>query len=246
VTKMKHQGMLSLLLVTYGSALVSQYTLAASSLDQPWSDPNSALVLDPYHGNSINWEKLKTDSRVMAIIHKATTGTSVVDPAYFERKLEARQRGYLWGSYHWGVAGHPREQADFYLDRVQPGTDELIALDLEDVSAPKLMNASDALLFIKRIHERTGRYPLIYGPHSTAQIITNSFRDSEFAKTRLWYARYKSHVNDFPAGVWTSYTLWQFSSEVLVQIHIAGTQPDMDVSVFNGSAEKLRSEWPLD
>jgi GH25 family lysozyme M1 (1,4-beta-N-acetylmuramidase) len=61
----------------------------------------------------------------------------------------------------------------------------------------------------------------------------------------LWYARFKPDVKDFPKGIWPTYALWQFSSEIRVQKLIPGTDPDIDVNVYNGSVDALRSAWPL-
>jgi GH25 family lysozyme M1 (1,4-beta-N-acetylmuramidase) len=182
---------------------------------------------------------------VVAIIHKATIGTSEIDPAYLSRKAEAKKRGYLWGSYHWGVAGDPERQADFYLDTVKPADDELIALDLEDVTSKTLMNSDEALVFIKRIKEKSRRYPVLYTNHQSARILSLKYKGTEFANAPLWYARFKSNVTDFPTGLWSTYTLWQFSSEILFQKTIPGTMKDMDVNVFNGTIEDIRSQWPL-
>lgn len=217
----------------------------AAEFAAPWKDPDVALLIDPYYANSIQWGKLAQEKRVVAIIHKATIGTSRVDPAYIQRKQEALQRGYLWGSYHFGVAGHPEKQADFYLDTVKPGADELIALDLEDARSKTLMNVDEAIVFIDRIKARTGRYPVLYTNHASAKLISANYKNSVFAKTPLWYARFKSKVTDFPSGVWPSYTLWQFSSEILAQLPVPGTKPDMDINVFNGTVQQLKDAWPL-
>ena len=218
---------------------------SADEFDAPWKDQSVALVIDPYYANSIDWEKLATERRVVAIIHKATIGTAELDPAYAKRKEKALERGYLWGSYHWGVTGNPEEQADFYIDTVKPGPDELIALDLEDARSKTLMNVDEAILFIERVKARTGRYPLLYTNHSSAKLISARYKNSVFVKTPLWYARFKPKVTDFPVGVWSSYTLWQFSSEVLVQLRVPGTRSDMDINVFNGTTEQLKAAWPL-
>lgn len=232
-----------LVALTLGIALA--VSTAAGEFDQPWKDPQATLIIDPFHANSIDWEKLATEPRVVAVIHKATIGTSKIDPSYFDRKREAKARGYLWGSYHWGVAGNPVEQADFFIDTVKPEADELIALDLEDATSTKLMNANEALLFIKRVKERLGRFPVLYTNHSSAVLISQKFRNTDFANTPLWYARFIARVNNFPAGVWPTYTLWQFSSEINPQLPVAGTRSDMDINLFNGSVEKLKAEWPL-
>ena len=117
----------SVLIAISSSAATSQ--ILAAEFDAPWKDSAVALLIDPYYGNSIDWDKLATQPRVVAVIHKATIGTSKLDAGYAKRKEEARKRGYLWGSYHWGVTGQPEKQADFYIDTVKPGPDELIALD---------------------------------------------------------------------------------------------------------------------
>jgi GH25 family lysozyme M1 (1,4-beta-N-acetylmuramidase) len=231
--------------VALALALASVGAASAAEFDNPWKDPTIALVIDPYYANGIDWEKLATERRVVAIIHKATIGTSKLDPGYVKRKEEARTRGYLWGSYHWGVAGQPEKQADFYIDTVNPRPDELIALDLEDAQSTTLMNVDEAILFVERVKVRTGRYPLLYTNHSSAKLIAAKYRNSVFVNTPLWYARFKAKVTDFPTGVWATYTLWQFSSELLAQMPVPGTKPDMDINVFNGTAEELKKSWPL-
>lgn len=212
---------------------------------RPWDDHTKALLIDAYHDNSIDWKKLRTEPRVVAVIHKATIGATGVDTSYFTRRDEAKKNDYLWGSYHWGVKGEPEKQADFYLAKVKPGADELIALDLEDVASKTLMNADEALQFIRRIKQKAGRYPVLYTNHASARMLTEKFADTELAEVPLWYARFKATVSDFPSGLWPTYTLWQFSSELLAQIVIPGIKPDMDVNVFNGTVDNLKQQWPL-
>lgn len=217
----------------------------AAEFEKPWKDESVALVIDPFNANSINWKRLESQKRVVAVIHKATIGTKKIDSAYFERKSEALKRGYLWGSYHWGVSGNPEKQADFYIDTIKPSPDELIALDLEDAGSRKLMNVDEAILFVERVKARTGRYPVLYTNHSSAKLISQKYKNSVFSKTPLWYARFKAKISDFPSGVWPSYTLWQFSSEIRSQINVPGTKKDMDINVFNGTIDQLKEAWPL-
>jgi hypothetical protein len=107
------------------------------------------------------------------------------------------------------------------------------------------MNADEALRFIKRVKERTGRYPVLYTNHASARLLSDKFKGTEFAETPLWYARFKSDVADFPTGLWQSYALWQFSSEKFFQVAVPGVKPDMDINVFNGTVDDLKSNWPL-
>jgi GH25 family lysozyme M1 (1,4-beta-N-acetylmuramidase) len=218
---------------------------SASEFDAPWKDQTVALVIAPFFANTIDWDRLAAEKRVVAIIHKATIGTTRLDPGYTKRREEALRRGYLWGSYHWGIARNPEKQADFYIDTINPRVDELIALDLEDAQSKTLMNVNEAIIFVERVKARTGRYPLLYTNHSSAKLISAKYRASVFVNTPLWYARFKTKITDFPSGVWPSYTLWQFSSELLAQLPVPGTRPDMDINVFNGTAEQLKAAWPL-
>jgi GH25 family lysozyme M1 (1,4-beta-N-acetylmuramidase) len=231
-------------IIAIALALVS--STHAGEFNRPWDDASVALVIDPYHGFSIDWDKLSEEPRLVAIIHKATIGCRGLDPKYVSRKMEAKRRGYLWGSYHWGVAGDPEKQADCYIDTVKPTDDELIALDLEDgTSCTRLMSAEEALRFIKRIKTRIGRYPLIYTNDATTRLLSAKYKNTELAQLPLWYARFKGVVTDFPSGLWPTYTLWQFSSEILSQKAIPGTKSDMNIDVYNGTVDELKAHWPL-
>jgi lysozyme len=242
------------------SLILLSIFLAATALAQspefnePWKNPSIALAIDPYEGNPIDWDKLATDKRMVAIIHRATIGDRV-DRKYAERKIEAKKRGYKWGAYHLGKPGDPIKQADFFLETVKPDNDDLLALDLESTDASKHMSFDEARTFIKRIREKTGRYPVVYANNLVTKAITEKFgEDDVFAKTPLWYARFKSVVTDFPKGTWPTYTLWQFSSEINCKAEdrnsclytVPGTEYDMDVDVYNGTIEELRERWPFD
>jgi lysozyme len=235
--------------------VVSSLTTFAQSpeFSEPWKNPNIALAIDPYEGNDIDWEALATDQRVVAIIHRATIGDRA-DKKYVERRDEAKKRGYKWGAYHLGKPGDPIKQADFFLNTAKPAADELIALDLESVDATKHMSFDEARTFIKRIKEKTGRYPVIYANNEVTKAISDRYGpDDVFSKTRLWYARFKRNVTDFPAGTWKTYTVWQFSSEQNCNpgnrpaclYTVPGTEYDMDIDVYNGTIEELRSKWPF-
>jgi len=116
------------------------------------------------------------------------------------------------------------------------------------------MSFDEARVFIKRIKEKTGRYPLIYANNEVTKAISEHYgADEIFAKTRLWYARFRRNVKDFPQRTWMTYALWQFSSEQNCSsanrpaclYTVPGTEYDMDVDVFNGTTDELKRQWPL-
>jgi len=137
---------------------------------------------------------------------------------------------------------------------VKPDKDDLIALDIDGIDETKHMSFDEARVFIKHIREKTGRYPFVYANNLVTKAIADRYdEDDIFARTHLWYARFKRTVTDFPAGTWKTYTLWQFSSEINCQADnraaclytVPGTEYDMDVNVFNGTVEELRKKWPF-
>jgi lysozyme len=263
--------MLVATLVLLGTAAGQSTT--SSEFNEPWKNPTRALVIDPFGPNRLDFDQLAKEPRVGAIIHKASD--CVIrkrkrllrkDSQYLDRRDEARRRGYLWGSYHLGGPRNPIEQADFYLSYANPADDEVMALDIEDIS-PSFMSLADAEIFIKRIKEKKGRYPLLYITHKVRAAIERAYGpDSVFARTPLWYARYLTDIQPFfPAKLWTTYALWQFQSEIncctktkprrcpvapplkscTMPQPIPGTDYDMDVNVFYGTIDELKSRWPF-
>lgn len=238
---MNFKILLFLLVVTF---------VESSEFYKPWENNDSAIIIDPYRYNNITWNELKKDTRVVAIIHKATEGLKI-DNKYNERKKEAKKRGYLWGSYHLGRPGNPIEQAKKYLAIANPSNEELTALDLESISAD-YMSLENARKFIEYIAKETKRYPALYINHSTTKKINDLIKkDDVFSKCILWYARFRKNIPKFPKGTWSTYTIWQFSSEINCKTqnkclyNVPGTRFDMDINVYNGSIQQLREKWPL-
>ena len=221
-----------------------------SEFNQPWLDSIKAIIIDPYGDNEIDFDKLVTDKRVAGIIHKASQGYSA-DRKYYGRKLEAKKKGLLWGSYHLGMRGDGKMQADFYLNTIQNDSSELMALDLEGLDTNSFMSLKNAERFIYRIHEKTGRYPLVYCNNNVLEEIGKKYNDTSiFSKCGLWYARYLKELPNFNKNVWPAYTFWQFSCEVNCTetgkcwYNVPGTLYDMDVNVYNGTITELKLNWP--
>lgn len=233
--------------------LFSSYTLSAqvNSFNQPWLDTNKAIIIDLYAGNDINWEQLKYDRQLVAIIHKASQGLKT-DSKYQERHDMALKNGYKWGSYHLGLPGDPIAQADHYLNIVGDHSDELLALDLESDDSTKHMNLRNAIRFIERVYQITNRYPIVYCNRNMLNLIHSSYgKESIFSKCGLWYARFRKDIPDFEIKVWETYILWQFSSEINCKqtgqciYNVPGTLHDMDINVYNGTKSELLAKWPF-
>ena len=74
--------------------LAGTFTFAQTGdFNHPWTNSTTAIVLDPYQGNSIDWNKVATDTRVVAVIHRGTIGLRK-ETLYKARREEAKARGY--------------------------------------------------------------------------------------------------------------------------------------------------------
>ena len=217
--------------------------------DSPWSNPETSLVIDAYEGNSINWNQLQTDARVAGVIHRSSMGLQT-DQLYLSRKKTAQQLGYLWGAFHLGTSDDPIAQAKLFIELVGDDPNTLIALDLEDTDSPQMMNISNAVLFMNYFFSQTQRLPIVYANNSVTESLNEALaKNALFSKTRLWYARFVSNVDAFPKGIWSTYFLWQFSSEINCSTNgscpyrVPGTAHDIDVNVFYGSKAELQQQW---
>lgn len=219
-----------------------------SYFDRPWNNQATQIIIDAYEKNTIDWDKMAIDKRVVGVIHRSAIGLTK-DARYEERKKIALDRGYLWGAYHLGKRGNTIEQANLFLEMAGSG-DTLMALDLEDTSNASMMTVDEAVQFMQFIYDRTGKVPVVYANHAVTKALNEKLKSNNlFKASKLWYARFKPEVTDFPVGIWKGYFLWQFSSEINCSqngtclYNVPGTRFDMDVNVFFGSINQLKDQW---
>lgn len=247
----------------------------ASDFSEPWKDADRALVVDAYEYNSIDWTRLATDKRLVGFINKASDG---MPPPYFcfgdetetrlcktlwkrhavarelfqTRKVVAKALGLKWGAYHLARPGNPVGQANHFIEFAEPGPDDLLALDIEDDDPTQWMSLDDAEEFVRQVHRRLGRFPVLYTNGTTARhIADNRYKYQLLSRLPLWYARYKPDIGvHFPMGNWQGYALWQFSARAncgrfRCPYRVAGTPNDIDVSVAPMNATELSAQWPF-
>ena len=250
----------------------------ANEFLEPWKDKSKAIVIDAYEFNPINWFQMLEDKRIAGFIAKASDGLppkygckgdeesyefrycrvawrkySVAKELYQTRRMIAKNAGLKWGGYHLGRPGNPIKQADHFIEFADPAPDEMIVIDVEDVNNKAFISLEDAEIFAKRIHQRLGRYPVLYTNHQTMKWIALK-RDSLpiLSRLKVWYARYKGDIRGvFPTGNWYRYLIWQFASgdnctKKSCPYRVAGTQRNIDVNVMNMSVNEVRQRWPFD
>lgn len=202
-------------------------------------------VIDVSHHNTVgSFAKVKA-AGVIGVIHKATQGSSYVDPTYAKNKGAIKEAGLLLGAYHFGTAGDASAQAEHFLSVVDSDT-ALLVLDLEGNPQGRDMSLLEAEQFVHHMAAETGRYPGLYSGHVIKEILSNErikqAADTELSKCWLWIAQY-GPAPLIPT-VWSTWTLWQYTD--------GGAGPDphevdgigrCDRDYFNGTEDQLTAFW---
>jgi lysozyme len=145
-----------------------------------------------------------------AVIIKATQGVNIVDNTFAANWAAARANGLLRGANHFGEGANGIVQADFLLNTVNPDAGTLIALDFERNPNGEGMSISEAIEFVTHIHDKLGRWPVLYGGSELKQALNNQ-ASAMLSQCPLWLAQY-GPTAVLPPG-WTRWTLWQFSDD---------------------------------
>lgn len=223
---------------------------------KPWDNINKPIVIDVYKDNSYNLNSLLKDKRIKGIIHKMSEEDSIT---FNKRRTEANKNGFLFGSY-WlpKYDTNGTSQADKYLEMIgnSAWTKEFIALDFEQHKVTKqFISPYNSYLFVKRIFEKTGRYPHIYcGLNNMDKLLKSEYTET-FKLCKLWLIALPpngSIVNVLKGNkIWNSYSLWQFSCEINCCKNakkpcfykVTGIDCYMDYDVYNGTTKELIENW---
>lgn len=197
------------------------------------------VIIDLSHWNgNVNFKLAKEDG-IRGVIHKATQGTSYVDPKYTERRVAAEKEGLLWGAYHFATNGNGATQANHFLKTVGNTTNVLLVIDIEEnTSGGGNITPNQAESFVNTIKQKTGRCPVIYGSAS----FLNRYATPVLTKCPLWIARYGSQPS-LPKG-WNKWTMWQYTDgkSGLTPRSVKGIGA-CDRNKFNGDLGQLQSFW---
>jgi lysozyme len=168
---------------------------------------DAVIDLSHHNGPNVDFRALAA-AGIAAVIHKATQGTAFVDPVFAANRDKARAAGVMFGSYHFGTGADGGTQADFYLRTVGPQRGELLALDLEDNPAGPSMTLEEARAFVTLIHDRIGKWPVLYAGHALKEMLDGT-ADVLLANCPLWIAQY-GPTPVLPVG-WAEWKLWQWT-----------------------------------
>jgi lysozyme len=199
-----------------------------------------AIIDLSHHNGEVDLVQAKQDG-ILGIIHKATQGITLVDPAYQTNREKATAAGLLWGAYHFAIPGAGTSQADHFLETVEPTPETLIALDLEATKKGLGMSLIEARAFVSRIFEKLGRWPGLYGGGYLKGLLRGS-KDPVLGNCWLWLSQYGEHP--VIPSTWPLWTLWQYTDGT------SGPDPRQvkgigvcDRNQFNGDLSGLHRLW---
>jgi len=205
---------------------------------------------------------------IVGVIHEATYPRRERDARYYERQRAALEAGLLWGAYHFGDATNPIGQADHFLNAVaaarppiRPDDSEkrragvLLVLDFEKNGhyPGGTMSVAQAVAFVERIKERTGKYPglycseyrlrqMLYGPSAA------SAHRQTLANCWLWIANY--HAEPRSTAPWSTWHMWQYCGDGKCDLRPRSMFPKSvanvrkaERNIFRGSNATLQAFW---
>lgn len=193
-----------------------------------------------HHNGNVDLNKAKADG-ILGVIHKATQGTGYVDPMYATNRQKAQAAGLFWGAYHFGTGDNTDKQVQNFLTTVNPGSQDLLVLDLESNPSGTTMTLDQARAFVTEIHEKTGRWPGLYSGNYIKEQL-GSHTDPVLANCWFWLAQYGSKAV-VPAN-WPTWTMWQYTDgSVGPEPHSVTGIGNCDRDMFNGDETQLRALW---
>lgn len=224
---------------------------------------NSVVNLSHYDLMRPDFAQMKREG-ILAVIHEASYPRWERDAKYAERQRAAVSEGLLWGAYHFGNADNPIRQADHFLEIVRSAWRQapagsrpeqvLLVLDFEKNGhyPGKTMRIDQAVAFIERIHERTGKYPGLYsGEYRLREVLKDRKITAEQTRTLgrcwLWIANYHYQPQAvLPFGRWK---MWQYTGDGVCDLPrhefpkgVANIR-HAERNVFAGSAQALQTFW---
>lgn len=222
---------------------------------------NSVVNLSHYDLMRVDFARMKAEG-IIGVIHEATYPRYERDSYYGTRQNAAARAGLLWGAFHFADATDPIRQAEHFLSVVESNwrgptihpNGILLVLDFEKNGhyPGGTMRVDQAVTFVERIKQRTGKYPGIYSNEYRIRQVLNSPKVTAAQRQVLrncwlWIANY--HYEPRQTSPWGHWTLWQYTGDGVCDLP-RSTHPKSvanikkaERNIFRGSREALAAFW---
>jgi lysozyme len=190
------------------------------------------IALDLSHHNIVDSFHDVAQAGVIAVILKATEGTTHIDDRFASYRDQAVSAGLMVSAYHFLRHGSAREQMLHFLDVVGPRQGERVTIDYErdDCTIDDLKLAVDQLRNCGLNLQIT-----VYGSAKLTEDVERAGNPAWLNGTSLWAARYSSSQPNI-ASVWPTWSLWQYTDKG----SCAGIEGAVDLNRFNGADDNAR------
>jgi len=198
-----------------------------------------------YWQAEVDWPAVRS-AGVKFVFIKATEGVGYTDSTFADNWEGAKASGILRGAY---CFFHPnqdaRQQADRFVRTIRDREDDgelPCSIDLEvtdGVSNRKIIVGVKT--WLDEVEQLLGRRPMIYSGVSFLETsLTEQGEPPEWAQGfDLWLGwfprKYVQGMTPLMPRGWHKWKFWQYSGEG----RISGIQPQVDLDIFNGTAEEL-------
>lgn len=190
------------------------------------------IDISRYQGQ-INWDRLRSNALIDGcplrfIIIKATEGSTKVDPNFADNFYQAREYGFIRGTYHfWSNKSSARAQAYFFLKKVHLENGDLPpVLDIEHKPADKSVEdfQTDVLAWLHIVEDKYHVKPIIYTYHNFKEKYLSA---PVFDDYPYWIAHYYVDKVEY-RGKWK---FWQHTDTGV----LPGIKGNVDLNIYNGS-----------
>ena len=188
-----------------------------------------------HHQGSIDWAKVAQSSAangfpIKFVMMKATEGSSFTDSSYEQNISEARNSGFICGTYHfYDPWTSPERQAEHFIRTAQINKGDLVPIvDVERSGRSSGDLQRELLVFLKALETHYGVKPIIY---ASAKFRRRHLKNEAFDAYPFWVAHY------YVARPETTkpWVFWQFTDHAKVE----GIREYTDFNVFKGTEKEF-------
>lgn len=213
--------------------------------DRRLSDLRNIEVLLAHDGKSIgfdvseyqqqiSWQQIDSVAELYPLDYvfiRATAGNNRIDTRFAENWREAKKQHFIRGAYHYYRPNeNSLEQAQNFIRTVKLQRGDFPpVLDIEQLPETQSVDSLKVGLrrWLKAVEKHYKVRPIIY----SGEKYYDDFLKDEFSEYTFWIANY----NFFVDRIKPDWKFWQFTEKATVK----GISGDVDLNIFNGSAEEL-------
>lgn len=168
---------------------------------------------------------------------KATQGTGFTNGYMTSQARCVQQRGKSLGFYHYAGGGNATAEADYFVNAVRPYLGRaVLVLDWEGYQNAAWGDSNWVRVFVNRVHERTGVWPLVYTSAAYLYQIPADVR----SHCGLWVAQYaNNNATGYQTRPWNYGRYGEAMRQYTSNGRINGYAGPLDLNYFRG----ITTQW---